>query len=278
MLVTNAVPDRQVSAEIEQPMPAVLAPSGETTMVLSAVAAPLGDDTGLTTGSILRKRLAGRTLFVGSSEDLNTLRPGEVILSFDDGPDPGVTPKILDALSEYGVKATFFMVGSMVKAHPETAMLVARAGHTIGSHSHGHENFASVSYESAVQSVEKAYSEISEALKPTGKKLSPFFRFPYLSETRALRADFTDSGLIIFGVNVDSWDYLKQSQDKILKRTLARLEAKGKGIVLFHDIHARTARLLPDFLAALQERGYKVVRAIPKNRSIFDMVRLASLR
>ena len=94
-----------------------------------------------------------------------------------------------------------------------------------------------------------------------------FFRFPYLAETRALRADLTGSGIVIFGVDIDSWDYLKQSNERILARTLRRLDAAGRGIVLFHDIQPHTAKLLPAFLHAVRERGFTIVNAVPPANS-----------
>jgi hypothetical protein len=64
----------------------------------------------------------------------------------------------------------------------------------------------------------------------------------------------------VLDVDIDSKDYYSDSAKTVLARTLARLDARGSGVVLFHDIHARTIAMLPDFLAALDERGYSVVR------------------
>ena len=277
-LTTQALPSEAVGSVSRQAMPAVLDTSSELPTILDAKTLKALSDPDIVTGSIDGLGIGGRTLFISSAADFAKLRPGEVILTFDDGPHPTITPKILSTLKAYGVKATFFMVGKMAKAHAETAQLVAKAGHTIGSHTHNHENLSAITYEAALNSVAKSEVEISAALKPGGYKMSPFFRFPYLMETRALKADLTDSGITVFGVDIDSWDYLSQSSDKVLKRTLRRLDEKGKGIVLFHDIHARTAKLLPDFLEALQERGYTVVRAVAKDRSLFDMITIAALR
>ena len=278
-IATQSLPPQQVAAVPEQPMPPALGGSAtaDALLVGEALLKTYGDDS-IVTGAIDQQKLAGRSLQIGAMTDLKKLKPGEVILTFDDGPDPSITPKILATLQDFGVKATFFMVGKMAKAHPETAQLVALAGHSIGSHSHGHENLKAISYEAAINSVDTGDDEIAAAIKPTGKKLAPFFRFPYLNETRALRADLTDSGFVIFDVDVDSWDYLQQSPEQIIKRTLRRLDAKGGGVILFHDIHARTAKLLPDFLGELAGRGYKVVRAIPKNRLTFDLQTLIASR
>ena len=112
-----------------------------------------------------------------------------------------------------------------------------------------------------------ATAKLRQRSKPAGRTLAPFFRFPYLAETRALRADLTGSGIVIFGVDIDSWDYLKQSNERILARTLRRLDAAGRGIVLFHDIQPHTAKLLPAFLDAVRERGFTIVNAVPPANS-----------
>ena len=278
VLTTQALPSAEVGAVAHQAMPSPIGASSKLPTILDAKTLKALNDDEVVTASVEGLSMAGRTLYISSVADFAKLRPGEVILTFDDGPHPTITPKILKTLKAYKVKATFFMVGKMAKAHAETAQLVAKAGHTIGSHTHNHENLSAITFDAALTSVTKSETEISAALKPAGGKLSPFFRFPYLVETRALRTDLTDSGITIFGVDIDSWDYLSQSSETVLKRTLRRLDEKGKGIVLFHDIHARTAKLLPDFLDALRERGYTVVRAVARNQTLFDMITIASLR
>ncbi len=275
-LTTQSIPSHEVAAGTNQPMPPPLAADGKRTAHAQPVTIAEGGKDDLLTASIGGSGLAGRILRIGSSADLETLRPGEVILTFDDGPNPSVTPKILDVLDKYGVKAVFFMVGKMARAYPETAQLVAQAGHAIGSHSYGHENFMVIGHEAAMKSVARADEEISAALRPVGLKPAPFFRFPYMIETRTIRADLIDLGLVIFGLDIDSWDYLTQTPEQIIKRTLRRLEAKGSGIILFHDIQAHTAKLLPDFLDELAARGYTVVRAVPESRSLLGPITLAA--
>ena len=274
VLTTQSVTAAQVAAVLDQPLPPELTTREAADPVLVASL----DNTDLLRAGFGGSRLAGRTLKIGSIDDLSQLRDGEVILTFDDGPNPSQTPKILATLDEYGVKAVFFMVGKMAAAHPKTAQIVARMGHTIGSHTHGHENLKSLSEEVALVALSKGEDEISAAIAPTGKTLAPFFRFPYLAQTRALRADVTDAGHVIFDVDIDSLDYLDQSPEKIIKRTMKRLDARGKGIILFHDIHARTATLLPDFLEKLQESGYKVVKVVPKSNTLFDFRALIAAR
>jgi hypothetical protein len=75
--------------------------------------------------------------------------------------------------------------------------------------------------------------------------------------------------MVVLDVDIDSKDYYKDTAEVIVARTMARLESRGSGIILFHDIHQRTVETLPLFLAQLQERGYSVVRLVPKDSGIF---------
>ena len=211
--------------------------------------------------------LAGRTLEVASTADI-ILRPGEVILTFDDGPRAGKTPKILDALDQYGVKGTFLMLGSAAKANPELAQEVARRGHTVGSHTFDHANLANLPRQAALDEIARGEAAVAEALGGAGR-LAPFFRFPYLAQTGFLRTSLLHGDMVVLDVDIDSKDYYKESAETVAARTLSRLDARGSGIILFHDIHQRTVELLPDLLAELQARGYSVVRLAPKDSGVF---------
>lgn len=210
--------------------------------------------------------LAGRTLSVASTADI-VLRPGEVILTFDDGPRAGKTPKILDTLDQYGVKATFLMLGSAARANPALAQQVAARGHSVGSHTYDHVNLASLSRQEALNEIARGEAAVAEALG--SETLSPFFRFPYLSQTGYLRTSLLQGDMVVLDVNIDSKDYYKDSAAVVMARTMERLEARGSGIILFHDIHQRTVDMLPGFLAELEARGYSVVRLVPKSPGVF---------
>lgn len=211
-------------------------------------------------------RLAGRTLEVASTAEL-VLKPGEVVLTFDDGPRAGKTPAILDTLDQFGVKATFLMLGSAAKAQPELAQLVAQRGHTVGSHTYDHVNLSGLSRQAALNEIARGETAVAEALG--NEDMSPFFRFPYLSQTGYLRTTLLQGDMVVLDVDIDSKDYYKDSAELVTRRTLERLDARGSGIVLFHDIHQRTVDMLPGFLAALEARGYSVVRLTPKSPGVF---------
>lgn len=198
--------------------------------------------------------LAGRTVEVASIEDLK-LRDKEVVLTFDDGPMPKKTERIIATLDEYGVKATFLMVGEMAKAHPDIAKLVARHGHTIGSHTYRHPNLRTLSFEAAAAEIEKGRKAVSAA---TDQDVG-FFRFPYLADNRNLRSWVAKDGMVVLDVQIDSKDYFTDSPAAVATRTMHALRAHGHGIILLHDIHNRTAAMLPALLTQLKAEGYKVV-------------------
>ncbi len=212
-----------------------------------------------------RGSLRGRTIRVGSVSDLILAR-GEVVLTFDDGPIPGKTRNILAALDKHGVKATFLMVGQMANAYPDLVREVAARGHTIGSHTQNHTNLASVSFDTAVGQIDRGRKSIASALGPSRSRLAPFFRFPYLASTAALKRHLAMQGIVVIDASVDSKDYFVSSPEQVRSRTIAALDRKGSGIVLMHDIHSRTASMLPQFLADLHARGYKVVHLVPRSR------------
>lgn len=217
----------------------------------------------------LEGALAGRTLTVASNAQL-VLRPGEVVLTFDDGPRPGKTETILDALDSYGVRATFLMLGEAARRHPELARTVARRGHTIGSHTFSHTDLTTLSNAEAMAEIRRGHEAIAGALAGSGHLPSRFFRFPYLAQNNIIRTSAVDGHLVILDVDIDSKDYYRESARAVLDRTLARLDAQGQGIILFHDIHARTVSMLPEFLEELHARGYKVVTLRSTGGSAFD--------
>ncbi len=211
-----------------------------------------------------RGRLSGRTLRVNSIGDIR-LADREVILTFDDGPAGGNTRRILEALDRKGVKATFLMVGSMASANPSLAREVVRRGHSVGSHTYNHPNLAKLSFDTAVKEIRRG----EQAIRSAGIGDIPFFRFPYLADTSALRRHLAGRGIVVLDVDIDSKDYFKLSPQTIAERTMAKVRARGRGIVLMHDLHARTAAMVPSLLAMLEREGFKVVALQPSRAGPF---------
>lgn len=192
---------------------------------------------------------------------LQLLNDGEVVLTFDDGPMKSRTRAILKALADQCTKATFFMVGQMALADPAMVREVAAGGNTIGTHTWSHRNMRFANTKAIDQQIESAVSMVAKA---NGAPIAPLFRFPYLSSSRQAEAYLKNRNIAAVWVDVDSKDYLTRNPEVVKNRILAQLATSKKGIILMHDIHAWTAQMLPGLLAALHEKGFKVVHLVAK--------------
>jgi peptidoglycan/xylan/chitin deacetylase (PgdA/CDA1 family) len=230
------------------------------TAVPAAPAAPLPPALNGDGSSIL----TGRVLPISSLRDI-ALNPGEVILTFDDGPRPGTTDSILSTLRAYGVKATFFMIGQNALRHPAVAQSVYLAGETIGSHTFDHKDLSKLSEDDALSEITRGDQAVQTALAPINGTDTPLFRFPYLAQTPLIRTAMEQKSYIPIGAQMDSDDYFTSSPQRLLRRILKELDHTGHGIILMHDIHERTALMLPRLLDALIARHYTVVQLVYKN-------------
>jgi peptidoglycan/xylan/chitin deacetylase (PgdA/CDA1 family) len=192
------------------------------------------------------------------------LEPMEVVLTFDDGPQPKYTGPVLETLAHECVKATFFIIGEMAKLYPDWVQREARAGHTIGNHTQTHPRYIDkLSQERAIAEIDIGARNIEEALAPTGIKMARFFRFPGFRHTEALDQYINKQGYAAIGADFPADDWTFIGPETVLKRAMDRLEKRGSGILLLHDIHQRTATILPKLLRELKARGYKVVQMVP---------------
>lgn len=191
------------------------------------------------------------------------LEKGEVVITFDDGPHPKFTRPILEALAEQCTKATFFELGEMIKNFPDIAKEVQAAGHTVGTHTWSHRNLGAISLDRSKSQIESAIN-LAETTLPEG--VAPFFRFPYLSDPKRVRDYLAKRNIAVMGIDADSLDWRYRSPDRVFKNIFNALDKSGGGIMLFHDIHPQTAKVIPEVLAELKKRGYKVVHLVPKAR------------
>ena len=189
------------------------------------------------------------------------LADGEVVLTFDDGPSRIHTRPILAALAAHCTKATFFMLGQMALADPQLVKEVAQQGHTIAIHTWSHANLQSAPQDKGLDEIEMGFSAVQQAL---GKPVAPFFRFPYLRDTPFTLAHLRSRQVAVFGIDVDSRDFETKEAPKVYERVMRDVVSRRKAIILFHDIHASTARALPRILDELKSRGFRVVHVTPK--------------
>jgi peptidoglycan/xylan/chitin deacetylase (PgdA/CDA1 family) len=186
----------------------------------------------------------------------------EVVLTFDDGPSPETTGRVLDALATECVKANFFLVGAHAAQTPALVRREAREGHTIGTHTQTHADLAKLKPEDAEAEIANGIAAAAAALDGEAG-VAPFFRAPYLATSPAIDAYLRAQKLMLWGIDVDSEDWRNDSAENVLTRIFDGLARLRKGIILMHDVQPCTAQALPTLLKQLKQGGYKVVHTIP---------------
>jgi peptidoglycan/xylan/chitin deacetylase (PgdA/CDA1 family) len=189
------------------------------------------------------------------------LQDHEVVLTFDDGPWPPTTPKVLGALAHECVHATFFLIGKPSSEHPELVRRIAAEGHTIGTHTWTHFSLMRMKPNDAVDQIDHGISAVQAALQ--GAPLAPFFRFPGFESTQATLDLLQSRGIMVFGADLWASDWNPMTPQQELKILTDRLTAAHKGIILLHDPKGHTAAMLPAFLRYLRENHYRVVHLVP---------------
>ena len=193
------------------------------------------------------------------------LQRKEVVLTFDDGPMPETTPKVLEALKHECVRATFFLLGRNAEANPVLARRILAEGHTVGHHTYSHQILNRVPISVAEAEINRGIQEDDYAVygQRRDQPATPFFRFPGFASTSHLLDVLARRGIVVFGADVWASDWNEMSPPTELRLVMDRIEATGGGIVLFHDTRAQTAAMLPGFLRELKRRGYRIVHAVP---------------
>ncbi len=190
------------------------------------------------------------------------LEDHEVVLTFDDGPLPPYTARVLDTLKSNCVKATFFIVGRMAKSFPGLVRRAYLEGHTIGTHSEDHPmNMPELPLARSEQEIQDGIASVTKALGGTAP--APFFRLPGFARSEPIEKYLASLGIMLWSTDVIAGDWKPISSDEVITRSLDRLSAKGKGILLLHDIHERTVQALPALLSRLQSAGFHVVHVVP---------------
>ena len=210
-----------------------------------------------------------------SYRDTLPLADHEVILTFDDGPDPATTPAVLEALKAQCVRATFFAIGRNADEYPKLMRREVEEGHNVAYHTYTHPQptlrymapaVARADILKGVIAVERnAYGEDFAGGEPDDlskiKMHAPFFRFPGFADTADLKAWFAKNNVAIFGVDLWASDWIEMTPESELKLVFSRLDKARKGMLLLHDNRPWTAQMLPRFLEALKARGYKSCRS-----------------
>lgn len=174
-----------------------------------------------------------------------------VALTFDDGPHPAYTPKILAILKKYNIKATFFVIGKMVEQYPDLIRAEDAAGNLIGNHTYHHVNLNHV----PLDEIALEWQACNDAVKAVIHKDMGYCRPPGGDYDADVITAAMDSDLKTVLWTDDPGDYASPGDKVIQNRVLSRI--KNGGIILLHDGVQQTVDVLPQIISTLQKRGFK---------------------
>lgn len=175
-----------------------------------------------------------------------------VALTFDDGPHPKHTIRLLDMLKERGVKATFYVIGQNVLQYPEIVQRMAAEGHEIGNHSYTHPSLPKIGHARVGEEISKTNAAIEQVVGITPVTMRPPYGAINPTITKRLNEEF-DLPVILWSVDPQDWKIRKASHvsNHILQN------AKPGSIILAHDIHASTIDAMPAVLDGLLAKGFR---------------------
>jgi peptidoglycan/xylan/chitin deacetylase (PgdA/CDA1 family) len=173
-----------------------------------------------------------------------------VALTFDDGPHPSMTPRLLAILAEENVTATFFVVGQRVATWPTIVKAIADGGHEIGNHSWSHPNLTSLASEDVLWQISATDAAIMAAagIRPG------VIRFPYDASSPRILA-LVDRPVVFW--DIDTLDWQNKTADEMVQIATGR--ARPGSIILMHDIHANTIAAVRGIIRGLRARGFEFV-------------------
>jgi peptidoglycan-N-acetylglucosamine deacetylase len=196
-------------------------------------------------------------------EETLPLDDHEVVLTFDDGPLPPNTKKVLDILAAQCVKATFFLVGKMATEFPSLVRRELAEGHTLATHTQTHApRIWKWPIPAQEADINQGFASVAKAAGDPGA-VAPFFRFPGLGKSAQIEADLAAQGIMVWSADFPADDWLRIGAKQVAARAISRLEKKGKGVLLLHDIHRVTVAALPTILSELKKRQFRIVHVVP---------------
>lgn len=177
----------------------------------------------------------------------------QIAITFDDGPHPKYTPKLLAILKQYDVKATFFVVGRQAEQHPDLIKAEVAAGNEIGNHTYNHLNLTKLPLQVAAVEIQAC----GDVIKAITHKRPKIFRPPGGDYNTQIGRIANDLNYKIILWMDDPGDYANPAKKVLLNRTLGHVG--NGGIILIHDGVQETIDLLPTILQTLKDRGYQFV-------------------
>lgn len=183
-----------------------------------------------------------------------TVREPYIAITFDDGPSPGLTPKLLDMLKERGIRATFYVVGTNAAAYPEILRRMVAEGHEIGNHSWSHPSLTKVGAGGVQSQMEKTNAAIFAAVGVNPKTMRPPYGATNAAINKRLNEEF---GMKVIIWSVDPLDWKYRNADRVANTIISQTHPGA--IILAHDIHPSTVAAMPRTFDALLAKGYKFV-------------------
>jgi peptidoglycan/xylan/chitin deacetylase (PgdA/CDA1 family) len=227
----------------------------------SALRKPLGEKSPVAAKKKSRKKIIDLARIITGlrplpAKDPEGEQPKLVALTFDDGPDPTYTPKVLSILKKNGIKATFCLVGRQVKKYPELVRQIVAEGHKVASHTMNHDERLPVRSDKKLREEILGCKELIEAAAPEAKV--EFFRAPGGNWNRHMRDLALAWGMRPLGWSVDTKDWQHPGSDVMLDTVDKQL--RPGGIILMHDAggdRSESVQALEDLIPVLEEEGYE---------------------
>lgn len=208
-----------------------------------------GDLKSLSTKELYIDPEGGKILYDGE------LANNHFLLTFDDGPHPKITPRVLNTLKNFNVISQFFIVGKRVRHWPELVQSTHEQGHVVGNHSWSHPDMRKLSDSEAVEQIMSTFNII----KNTIDVAEPFFRFPYGAYNFPQLEYLGQQNIVSFFWNIDTYDWKIKDPVELLKFSIKKIKENNKGIILMHDLHNQTADMLPHLIQYLKSRTAQTV-------------------
>lgn len=200
--------------------------------------------------------VSGLPQFKGKGRKLSSVAVSGmyVAFTFDDGPHPTYTPKILDILKKYNAKGTFYVLGSRVNTSPSIVARMVNEGHEVGVHTWNHPSLTKCSMATVRSEMERTIAAIQKASNYTPRTMRP----PY----GAINANLVDFFAQQYGMSTIMWsidtnDWRKPGVQKVINEAVNK--ARPGSIILIHDIHASSYQAVEGIVAGLIARGFKLV-------------------
>lgn len=184
---------------------------------------------------------------------VQTQRP-RVALTFDDGPHPRHTPMLLDILAQHRVKATFYVIGSLVRRYPEIARRIVAEGHEIGNHTWTHPTLSRLGTRSVLREIDRTQQMVWDTVGAVPVTMRPPYGAITRRQSRMLQQE-RNLPTVVWSVDPEDW---RRPGSSVVANRMIR-GARPGAIILAHDIHGPTVRAVPAALQGISARGLRFV-------------------